>query len=764
LKRLLLVWLLLVSSLGAVELDIPVFAGAYGTAFYADSARRFEALRPGVKIRIYGDPRIQDQISVRVVGGDYPDAASAAYVLWPELIRAGKVLDLRPWLAGPNWEGDARWSDTFYPSALESWKIDGRVGGLPVSFSAWSIFYNRALFRAHGWSEPKTWGEFYALCEKIQASGMAPLSMPGISWLYPDAFLRSAAYDLLGSQGWAALNALTPGARLDPRYLRAAGVEQRIMQHYVERGWEGESHTGAELSFLQGRVAMTVSGSWLVNEMAGKIPEGFELGTMNFPVFPDGVADPSAIQTGSDCFFVFATGHPERERLAIDFLRFLTSRERAEAFVRALDSPAAVRGVPLAAFSERMRATAGIIARAKEAFPFPNLMIQPPAIRQEIIAASQQLTTGKISAAEFGRRLENAAASDRAHRADPNRIDLRHPVAAAVLLTAVVGLLAGLAASAWAKGRRGGGAAGPAQGYLGPLRPGVAAGFVGPAFLLYAALVLGPGLTALAWAFTRWNGIGPRAWAGLFNFKWLLFESDIFWFALKNNLYLMVVPALFVIPLALVFAGLIHRGVAGAKLFRGIVLFPNLLGGIAAALLWLSAYQPHGGLVNAGVVAAGRALHSPRLIAFDGYPWLAPTHLYLALIPIYIWMACGFNLILYLAAMESIDPQLYEAAEIDGAPPWRQFFTITLPLIWEVICLSAVFLVIGGLNAFEMVWLLTSQDPPPQTHTLGTLLVTSMFKDFAIGRATALAAILFVLVFSLSAAVLQLLQRDPIEN
>ena len=763
-KRLLLVWLLLASSLGAVELDIPVFAGAYGTAFYADSARRFEALRPGVKIRIYGDPRIQDQISVRVVGGDYPDAASAAYVLWPELIRAGKVLDLRPWLAGPNWEGDARWSDTFYPSALDTWKIDGRVGGLPVSFSAWSIFYNRAMFRAHGWTEPRTWDEFYALCEKIQASGVAPLSLPGISWLYPDAFLRSAAYNLLGARGWAALAALAPGARLDPRYGRAAAVEQRIMQRYVQRGWEGESHTGAELSFLQGHVAMTVSGSWLVNEMAGKIPAGFELGTMNFPVFADGLADPSAIQTGSDCFFVFDTGHPERERLTIDFLRFLTSRERAEAFVRALDSPVAVRGVPPAAFSERMRATAGIIARAKEAFPFPNLMIQPPAIRQEIIAASQQLTAGLITPAEFGRRLETAADSDRAHRADPNRIDLRHPVAAAVLLAAVILLLAGLAASAWAKTRRSRGGSGPGAGYLGPLRPGVAAGFVGPAFLLYAAIVLGPGLTALAWAFTRWNGIGPRAWAGLFNFKWLLFESDIFWFALKNNLYLMLVPALFVIPLALVFAGLIHRGVAGANLFRGIVLFPNLLGGIAAALLWLSAYQPHGGLVNAGVAAVGRWLHSPRLIAFDGFPWLAPTHLYVALIPIYIWMACGFNLVLYLAAMESIDPQLYEAAEIDGAPAWRQFFTITLPLIWEVICLSGVFLVIGGLNAFEMVWLLTSQDPPPQTHTLGTLLVTSMFKDFEIGRATALAAILFVLVFSLSAAVLQLLQRDPIEN
>jgi ABC-type sugar transport system permease subunit len=76
-----------------------------------------------------------------------------------------------------------------------------------------------------------------------------------------------------------------------------------------------------------------------------------------------------------------------------------------------------------------------------------------------------------------------------------------------------------------------------------------------------------------------------------------------------------------------------------------------------------------------------RLLRRLRL-ALDG-------HLYAALIPIYIWMACGFNLILYLAAMEGIDPQLYEAAEIDGAPGWMQFFTITLPLIREVVAISA---------------------------------------------------------------------------
>lgn len=292
----------------------------------------------------------------------------------------------------------------------------------------------------------------------------------------------------------------------------------------------------------------------------------------------------------------------------------------------------------------------------------------------------------------------------------------------------------------------------------------MAAGFVGPALVLYAAVMLLPAVAALLWSLKRWDGIGGQTWAGLYNFKELLLESDVFWTALGNNLYLMVVPALLIVPLALVFALLIHRGVWGAGAFRAIVLFPNLLGGIAAILIWLNAYQPHGGLVNAALSGLGAAIHSDWLRSFADYPWLSDRNLYAALVPIYVWVACGFNLVLYLAAMEGIDPQLYEAAEIDGAPLWLQFFTITLPLIREVLAISAVFLVIGGLNAFEMVWLLTSQDPSASVQTLGTLLVTTMFKNMDIGGAAALAVILFALVLAASAAVLRGLKGEPVET
>jgi ABC-type sugar transport system permease subunit/ABC-type glycerol-3-phosphate transport system substrate-binding protein len=760
--------ILFLAPLRAAELDIPVFYGGYGLSFYEETARLFEAERPGVKVNLYGDPRVTDRVRIRIVTGDLPDAVFPRELLIPALARAGKIRDLTPYLEGPNWEGDARWGDSFLPGALNSWRIDGGVYGVPLGYACWTVFYNQAMFREHGWSEPRTWEEFFALCERIKEAGIAPVSLTGIYQNYPDAFLRSAYFNLAGGDGWRALNEMAPGARTDSRYVRAAGVLQRITQNYTLKGWEGATHTAAQLGFLEGRAAMVVSGSWMIQEMKGKIPAGFELGVMNFPVFADGLADASSVQSSADCFFLFATGDPERERLTVDFLRFMTSRSRAESFVRGNDAPVAVRGVPLTAYSPQMRRTVEMITAARDGFNMPQVMLQTPALRQALTDHRLALMTGRSTPEQFAQEVESAAALDRHRAADPDHIEYRHLTGGISLLTGLAALGAWAGWRAWRKRVGPAVPGGPGSREAGDHRPHLSRAtglkFVGPAFLLYALLVLGPGLVAFGWAFTRWDGLSERTWAGWFNFKWLLFENDGFWFALRNNLYLMLVPAVVVLPLALLFAFLLHRGIWGAKVFRAVFLFPNLLGGIAATLLWLNAYEPRGGLVNAGLTGLGQLLGNEWLMSFDAHPWLSAANLYGALIPIYIWMACGFNLILFLAAMEGIDQQLYEAAEMDGAPVWRQFFAITLPLIWEVVLVAGVFIVIGGLNAFEMVWLLSSQDPGTSVHTLGTLMVTSMFKDFQVGRATAIAVVLFILVMAGSAFVLRGLRREETES
>jgi raffinose/stachyose/melibiose transport system permease protein len=287
---------------------------------------------------------------------------------------------------------------------------------------------------------------------------------------------------------------------------------------------------------------------------------------------------------------------------------------------------------------------------------------------------------------------------------------------------------------------------------------------------LYLLFSIKPCLQSFGWALTQWDGITDRKYVGLLHFKRLLFESDVFWTALKNNLFVMFVPALFVIPLSLLFAYLISRGVWGSKVFRVCFFFPNILGGIAVTLLWMNAYDPQGGLVNGAFVGIGNmldsvGLHAPGgwFLGFRNFAWLSQDHLYWALVPMTIWGACGFNMILYLAAMESVDTSLYEAAAIDGASAGQQFFLITIPMIWEVLTISAVFMVIGGMKVFDQIWLMTSQEPTTTTHVIGTLMVSTMFGEFKVGEATAIAVILFVLVFFGTIAVMRLMKREPLE-
>jgi len=151
------------------------------------------------------------------------------------------------------------------------------------------------------------------------------------------------------------------------------------------------------------------------------------------------------------------------------------------------------------------------------------------------------------------------------------------------------------------------------------------------------------------------------------------------------------------------------------------------------------------------------------LEGFEGFAWLAQDNLYWALIPMSIWGAAGFNMVLFLAAMESIPQSMYEAADIDGASAWRQFWSITVPLIWEVLSIAIVFMIIGGMKAFEVIWLLTNQRPTTDNHVIGTRMVQAMFTEFKVGEATAIAVLLFLIVFFGTTATLRAMKREAVE-
>lgn len=273
---------------------------------------------------------------------------------------------------------------------------------------------------------------------------------------------------------------------------------------------------------------------------------------------------------------------------------------------------------------------------------------------------------------------------------------------------------------------------------------------------MYGLFVLLPALNAFRYSLSRWDGLSEPVWAGLKNFQAIIASGNLFLSALKHNLFLMFVPGVFVLTLALFFANCIHQRIKGARLFRIAFFFPNVISAVAVSLLWRWLYSTTNiGIVNYLLVA----LHLRK----EPFPFTDSSNLLWSLIPMIVWSATGFYMVLFLAAMENIPETYYEAAQLDGATPSQIFFRITLPLIWEVLTTGIIFLIIGGLKVFDTIWVMENGRPNDKTHTMSTLMYSKVFEEYNIGQGTAIAVLLFLFVLVATRFSQRFMQRETLE-
>jgi len=749
-----------------IPIEVLLFEVEEGLDIHRACARDYQAQRPDLEIDISGGPRIAEKLRIRVLEGTFPEVACVSINYWT-LIRQGHLLPMDEFLDGPNWEGTGRWRDSFLPGSLDRYTYEGKTYGIPAHYNVQLLWYNKALFAEHGWEPPRTWPQLLDLCERIKAAGVSPMAFQGMYHGYARTFIDSAYYHLAGSEAFYRQQELAPGSYDNPQFIQALSWTQQLATDYFQPGSMGMNHKEAQLEFFLGHTAMVKCQASLVYEMFDKIPEGFPLGAFNLPSVEEGRGDPTAVNPGVGYFFVFRDSRRPRE--GADYVRFLTSRTTAGRLAAAFNIPTAVKGTAVH-LSESMQDVVQVIRAARTSFGvapgegFPDMEQYRGDIRFKLL-------TGRIAPRAAAAALENGARAVRDKAANPDHVTVRHVykpiILMIVLVAAILYWLATTGAAAWHARRS---PATPLTAGYCRIRPLSLVVFIGPAVLLYTIFVIVPCARSFHWSLNRWDGLTEMSGVGLMHFRRMLFESDAFWSALQNNLFIMFVIPLFVLPLSLFLAACISRRIIGATLFRIVFFFPNILGGVAATLLWMHLYNPQGGPINAALVGLGKAMSSvglsgagAALEGFAGFAWLSQDHLYWALIPMAVWGGCGFNMILFLAAMERIPEELYESAEIDGASSWRQFWTITVPLIHDVLTIAIVFMIIGGMKTFEVIWLLTNQWPTTETHVIGTLMVFSMFTEFKVGQATAIAVLLFAIVFFGTAATLRLMRRERVE-
>ncbi len=306
----------------------------------------------------------------------------------------------------------------------------------------------------------------------------------------------------------------------------------------------------------------------------------------------------------------------------------------------------------------------------------------------------------------------------------------------------------------------------PVRGWWSSLFTGVA--FISPNVSLFLVFTLGPTLFTLGLSFFRWDPFSPPVFVGFDNFNRLL-ADDHFWYYLFNTVFFLLgLPLSMACSLAL--AVLLSQRLRGVIAYRTAFYLPTLTNGVAVYLLWKVMYNKEGGLLNALILPAlqlfgthvGLPGHEHLITAADMPDWLNQSwkicgyDCYLAkpaLIVMGIWAGVGGgNMVLYLAALAGVPPELYEAAEIDGASRWRQFWDITWPMIAPTTFFIIVMGMIGGLQGgFEMAYLMTQGGPDNSTTTIGYYIYTTAFQDFDFGYAAAISFVLFGLVAGVTA-------------
>ena len=277
--------------------------------------------------------------------------------------------------------------------------------------------------------------------------------------------------------------------------------------------------------------------------------------------------------------------------------------------------------------------------------------------------------------------------------------------------------------------------------------------FLLPALILFLLFVIYPIFRSIYFSMFDWNGLGPAVdFVGLQNFKDILTDK-VFLKATSNIVLIIIFSVGAQLPLALALAVMVGRDLPGRGIFRTIFFMPYVLSEINVAIMWMLLYNPDPdrGLLNAVVV----------LLGGETIGWLSSTNLVLLSIFIALtWKYFGFHMLLYLAGLQNIPVELEEAATIDGANSFQNFFYITLPLLGSTIRTSVYLSVLGSIQQFILVWIMTKGGPVNASETLATYMYRFGFVRFQLGYGSAVAIYMFLLclIFSL---VYQRLTRQP---
>lgn len=275
--------------------------------------------------------------------------------------------------------------------------------------------------------------------------------------------------------------------------------------------------------------------------------------------------------------------------------------------------------------------------------------------------------------------------------------------------------------------------------------------FIGPMLAGLLVFYIGPVLVTFYYSFTKWGVFGGIEWIGLANYAEVLQSQELRRALFNTAVYTAIV--LLSIPIALVIAALLNRPkLRGVGIYRTLFFLPVITMPVAIGWLWKLILNGEFGVVNQGLAGIG----------ISGPSWLSdPATALIAVSVVGVWASIGYPIILFVAALQGVPQELYEAASLDGAGPVRRFFSITIPSVSPTIFFVSVLTTIGALQMFDLIYVMIGKLNPalPQTETVIYLFYRTAFIENDKGLASAIVFALMILIMLLTALQFRLQRR-----
>lgn len=278
--------------------------------------------------------------------------------------------------------------------------------------------------------------------------------------------------------------------------------------------------------------------------------------------------------------------------------------------------------------------------------------------------------------------------------------------------------------------------------------------FAFPTFLLFTVIIVLPIFFSIYYSMLQWDGFNKGVWVGFSNYINLFKNnSDGFVQSVINSLILALTSVGIQLPISLLLAIILSRGIKGERFLRTVYFIPVIIATVVIGQLWMKIYNADYGMLNTVLRALG--------LGSVAKSWLAnPSTALGAVFVAMLWQYVGYHMLLMYASAKSISSDIYEAARIDGASEAKMAFKITIPMMKPILCVCTVFAITGSFKAFDLIYVMTGGGPMHSTDVPTTLMYTTIFSRYQYGYGSAMAIFIIVECLVCTVVIQKLFSKD----